>query len=1424
MERLKLRAREKEEEVEKLNISLQSEQIQKMQSEMARLALEKKLKEAYERMKGLTKMEKEMERIKEGRRKLEDQNRLANSIVSCLQNEIKSGGERWDELEKRNESLNFELESMKQRHRESEEKVTTLEEEIERVKEENRSLFMSLKTGDEKYSSLERINLSLNMELEKLKQRQRECEEEVKMEMEKLNYSLQETQLHKMKSEMANMSLGKALEESHERIKALSEENERLSGEMERMKEEQRALSLSLKTGEGRYNSLEGRNRSLSLELEEMKKRKPEVERLRVHLQEVKLQKVQVEMEKIELEREMERTKEEYTTVSLNLEAKEKELNEKIGELERLQVQLQDMHSQKLQEQTINLSYEKQLAEKMGELERLQVQLQENALAETALAEAHERLNRLYLQKEKLEMEMERIREENKSLDEQNHQANSRIIRLQDEIISLNEFKRRLEGEISLHLEEKRRAQEELSRIKHDKSEQDSRHISLTDQIQIVSSNVESLQGLVEELKDGNFELKEIIKNHEDVRTLQSENLRQLERVSEKNSLLEKSLSIANAELEGLRRKKEELEMSSENLHSNIEKLVMRKNLLENSLCDANAEIEGLRRKLKELNASYQFLMGENEKLAADKGSLVSEVQSTKVMLRDLEKRYRELEINHRNLHQDKALILDQVRYLQNTLNQEKIETQSAKNLLEAEQQRIVNAQNEIFKFQRALNEANEMISKLNWVRKEKEKLVQGVRSLQDALKLDKKYNSLGELQEEIIMQLILHEVGMLVSTVSEAQDARQSRLVEKSLVVTLLEHFGKEVHELRLERENLKGENVTKSKELHELRGEVEFLVSQLTDLQDSRRSLQKEIVTLFEENSYLSQKQNASQVDLHAILTESISQDIFGVVLKSICQEMCEENISLKKCGFEIETLMGKTKSAIFDASLFKDKVVELTLACESFEISAMVQKEVLKEEISRRNLCVHELKERLNKIEAENQRLKVDLDKGEMMILGSLRDEVEALEQQTLSLTKGRLKASKNKKEEKKLSPSKRVKSPLKPTRGDQGDTATSVTRNPELQQLHTTIKSLQKMVTSTALVLEQERVDFAASLADAKKQVELLKMKEISDDDFSRVNYEQMLKDIQLDLVQSSNSSSSLNSRGERDRERVRVHSSRQKNTRAITSGSSVSGNSGSFNAESWGLAGGERESSERKRLNVRSLMQRDIELEYPEIDLVLDRERDIRGKRLSTDQMSEKELGIDKQMVPRKANVGTAESHQEWKTNITERLTSDSKRLIELQSGLNELKSNIGLSEGQNGKFTSQQTEGITVQLREAEETILQLIETNNKLSKKVDEIDNANLEGESNTDTLCKNQRKISDRARKASEKIGLLELELQKVQQMLLKLEAESASEITGSGVPLPKRSKVLLVEYLYGRKKDSSKQRKKPRCGCMRTKTQED
>ena len=84
----------------------------------------------------------------------------------------------------------------------------------------------------------------------------------------------------------------------------------------------------------------------------------------------------------------------------------------------------------------------------------------------------------------------------------------------------------------------------------------------------------------------------------------------------------------------------------------------------------------------------------------------------------------------------------------------------------------------------------------------------------------------------------------------------------------------------------------------------------------------------------------------------------------------------------------------------------------------------------------------------------------------------------------------------------------------------ENAMRMVKDMELQKLHGTIKALQKVVTDTGVLLEQERLDFNANLQEAKKQIEVLKLKEILDDDIIEMNYEQMLKDIQLDLIQTS----------------------------------------------------------------------------------------------------------------------------------------------------------------------------------------------------------------------------------------------------------------------------------------------------------------
>jgi hypothetical protein len=190
----------------------------------------------------------------------------------------------------------------------------------------------------------------------------------------------------------------------------------------------------------------------------------------------------------------------------------------------------------------------------------------------------------------------------------------------------------------------------------------------------------------------------------------------------------------------------------------------------------------------------------------------------------------------------------------------------------------------------------------------------------------------------------------------------------------------------------------------------------------------------------------------------------------------------------------------------------------------------------------------------------------------------------------------------------------------------------------------------------------------------------------------------------------------------------------------------------------------------------------------------------------------KELSIDKQELPRSL---ATEPHEEWRNKVVERLSSDAQRLSTLQSSIQELKTNAETSE-------ELELESVRYQIREAEGTIMQLIDTNSKLSKKAEEFTSPDGLDAENSDLRNRHQRKILERARKMSEKIGRLEVEMQKVQQALLKYEEEQSSRKTSKA--LQRRSKVQLVEYLYGRRRDSRKQQRKSPCGCMRAKTIDD
>ncbi|KAK3146676.1 hypothetical protein QOZ80_3BG0270020 [Eleusine coracana subsp. coracana] len=1255
----------------------------------------------------------------------------------------------------------------------------------------------------------------------------------------------------------------------------------------------------------------------------------------------------------------------ELDNIKLLLKQKHDELNEKQTELEKLNISTEEEHLKRMQAEMGQLSLEKQLL------------LVQDKLRHLALEKQSElgKIKDLETSKVVLQKELEKILEENQKLNDQSHSSSEVIIQLQNEIISMKNVHQRLKEEVYCHAEEKKTLQHELAHFKEDKIDLERKHISIKEQIQSVNSNVESLQVLAQELRDGNVELKDIIKNHESIELLHVDSLRQVERMSETNAHLEKCLSAATTKLEGLRENKVALEESCMDLKYKIHthqseravlvaqieaisqtmEVLLEKNVfLENSLLDANAELGSLRRKLKELKESSEALHNQNYILQSEKRTLVRQVDSITVTLLNLERQYKELERRHSDLQKEKDLVLDEVIKLQEQIRLERKEheglAQSSNTRLDAlqnkisllleegrnrevqlgeEELKIVKAQIEIFVLQQCLNDIAQVncdISaqlqkkeeickvqevKMNNLSQHNQKLAEGFDSVVRVLHLDRKYEPLDQMKLDIIVQLILSEISCLLNTISDAQDVKQNELVEKSLVVTLLEHFGQEVADLRAERNVLKHDQQAKNEELlqlqrekeelmkisdefleqvearnhkvDELKAEAKFLVGRLSELQDSRKALQSEITKLLQANSLLSNERNDSiekqkifDHDFSSLITEAVNKDILSVIFRSLHEErtlqlkslhnnfgclqtagselyqeikmmnkklgnleiennyigkelsrtisvydgpivqtatvkghtkqdllevgqhkevghayfqesdMLQEEVhklqskvemrrskeravfDIKYCDEEIAKLLANMQTAIMNAALFKEKVLELIITCESFEISSMVQKEVLKEEITRRNSYVDELKDKLNAVEIENRRLKVDLN-GDFTVLGSLQTEVNDLEKQTLSLANDCLQSNMLRMEETALSPQ-----PLKDTmQSGDDDNAMRVVKNMELQKLHGIIKALQKVVTNTGVLLEQERLDFSANLQEAKKQIEVLKLKEMLDDDIMEMNYEQMLKDIQLDLIQPSSGPSNT-PYGQENKNGARVDN-RMVNFRGI-----VGPSHGHMTDD---LRPPQCESFERKN-----------------------------KKLVSSDIMVVKELGIDKQELPMSV---TTEPHQEWKNKVVERLSSDAQRLNALQSSFQELKANAETSE-------ELELESIRYQIREAEDTITQLIDTNSKLSKKTEEFTSTDGPDKDNVDLRSRHQRKILERARKMSEKIGRLEIEMQKVQQALLKYEEEQSSRKTSKA--LQRRSKVQLVEYLYGRRRDSRKQKRGSPCGCMRAKTSDD
>ncbi|CAI0434048.1 unnamed protein product [Linum tenue] len=195
---------------------------------------------------------------------------------------------------------------------------------------------------------------------------------------------------------------------------------------------------------------------------------------------------------------------------------------------------------------------------------------------------------------------------------------------------------------------------------------------------------------------------------------------------------------------------------------------------------------------------------------------------------------------------------------------------------------------------------------------------------------------------------------------------------------------------------------------------------------------------------------------------------------------------------------------------------------------------------------------------------------------------------------------------------------------------------------------------------------------------------------------------------------------------------------------------------------------------------------------------------------------EKEVSVDKLQISRRFS-GSFSQDATSERKILERLDSDAQKLTNLQIVVQDLKRKVGVDE-KGKKVKGIEYENVKEQLDESEESIMKLFDLNRKMMK--------NVENESSTSSLsalddekaAARKRKIFEHARRGSEKIGRLQLELQKLQFLLLKLDDEENKSGRGKPRAPERNASVLLRDYLYGGTRLTPKNKKKSHfCSCM-------
>ncbi|CAF2052250.1 protein NETWORKED 1D [Brassica rapa] len=1141
------------------------------------------------------------------------------------------------------------------------------------------------------------------------------------------------------------------------------------------------------------------------------------------------------------------------------LSAKLKAAEEKCVVLERSN---QDLHSEVdgLLEKLGDQSHE--LTEKQEEMGKLWTTVQEEHLrfveAETAFqtlqqlhSQSQEELSALALELQKrsqilkdmearnngLQEEVQEAKEENKCLSELNLSSAASIKILQEEVSRLRGEIKELEGEVELRVDQRNALQQEIYCLKEELSQIGKKHQSLQEE---------------------NSKLKEVKEKESIEKTAL---LEKLELMVQKNLVLENSISDLSCELETIRGKlktleeafAEEKDMLVSRLESateNSKKLSEENRLLENSLSDANAELEELKSNLKRLEDSCHLLSDDKSSLVSERESLLSQMEIMRKDIEELEKEQAELKVKVLELATERECSLQKIEELgvcldakdrdyasfvklsESQMNGMKSKIHHLKDENQRKEREYHDAHVEIIVLQKCLQEWPEKSSSLvaeNQKIKEAcqllEKLVSELEqeNIGKQVQIESSINCIKILRAWIFQVLMKLEVIPCIDSCDENSqdqknmhdildrlDAMQTMLHENqqsAIENIVLVEF---LRQLKLEAVGISAGKKLLEKELESYRhqlslsqdmnGELTTKVNQGVDREEALKveteDLRRQVNDLSKSTMQLEEEKRELEDDISLLLSESIYQSSLILLLEDVVLEKLSVAVKLNEDMEMLSFVKSKLEEGVSEVG---DKLK--STETENLQLKGLLEKT---------DAEVANVRDQL--VQKEKELLET------MLLISTVQNEKSELSKAVEGL-ECKYKEAKATEEDKDILWESRASTLF-------GDLQMSVVRETLLE----------------GLVRELEEAYKSLGERSTLKDVEVEQLK-------GRVNNLEEANKGQRDLMSKYSQAIILLKESLESLESHIDMPHEFENGPAKDTASMVDNNEGFLELQEMCLRINAIEEAVTEKLAVQELktasrsgslrrQNNEIYSEESEMitkDIVLDQVSDCSSYGISKrdivkteddhslevkpqnhqkgKSMSEESLVVDKLEV---SDRFTDPNREVNKRKVLERLDSDLQKLSNLHIAVEDLKSKVEREE--KGK---EEYETVKGQISEAEEALEKLLSINKKLVTKVvsgfEVSDGSKSSMDLDVDENSR-RRRISEQARRGSEKIGRLQLEIQRLQFLLLKLEGEREDRVKAKVAD--SKTRTLLKDYIYGGVRGERRKRIKKRfafCGCV-------